>query len=97
MCSSDLFPRHDIKGGGLLGDMGAAFMGGYGGGGVVPGLLASGSVGAKRLAGAMFKAGKVNERLVAETADQLTRVGADAKQVVQHHLSFSYQVLLMLI
>jgi len=82
--------RWDTKaGGGLLGDMGAAFMGGYGGGGVVPSLLASGSVGAKRLAGAMFKAGKVNERLVAETADQLTRVGADAKQVVQGLLSIA--------
>lgn len=76
-------------GSGLLGDMGAAFAGGFGGGGVVSGLLASGSVGAKRLAGTMFKAGKVNEKLVAETADQLTKMGADAQQVVQGLLSIA--------
>lgn len=77
------------SGNGLLSDMGAAFMGGSSGGGIVSGLLASGAVGAKRLAGTMFKAGKVNEKLIAETADQLTKVGADAKTVVQGLLNIA--------
>jgi hypothetical protein len=68
---------------GAAGDIAGAFMGGSAAGGLPAGAAAATGVGLRKLGRALFKSDKVDEKLVAEVADYLSRSGGARNKVLE--------------
>jgi hypothetical protein len=70
-------------GSGAAGDIAGAFMGGSAAGGLPAGAAAATGVGLRKLGRALFKSDKVDEALVSEVADYLSRSGGARNKVLE--------------
>jgi hypothetical protein len=75
--------RPDGMSSGASGDMASAFFGGSAAGGLPAGAAAATGVGLRKLGRALFKSDKVDEALVAEVADYLSRSGGARNKVLE--------------